>query len=200
MKKDDKPPSTEVKDQKSDQGATSGNTGDGGSTSGVRYAALAVLLPLLLCLGPMFWVDSQISNQKSRNDYLKKEIADAEQRMQELADYPSLKAKYLARTNVHSNLRADGRTSVVQLLGELSRRFPQGISLRSMQLQGDKLTLAGTALSGAAVEDLGGRLAESGLMASFAPVITQTEIEGGQVEFTLIQRVKFKTVLQGEGQ
>jgi type IV pilus assembly protein PilN len=137
-------------------------------------------------------VNSKISNQKIRNEFLESEIAAAEERIQEIADYPKLKAQYLDRIEVYSHLRSDSRTSMVQLLGELSRRLPEGISLRSMQLQGDKLSLAGIALSGEVVDLLSRRLAKSGLMASSAPNITLTEIEEGRVEFTFRQRVDFE--------
>jgi Tfp pilus assembly protein PilN len=194
-----KPPSTELNDQNPDREEIAGNNRKNSSSIRIKYIAIAVLTPLLLCLGPVLWVHSQISNQQTRNEFLEEEIAAAEERIQEVADHPKLLSQYLAKLNVYSALRSNGRRGVVQLLGELSRRLPDGISLRSMQLQGDKLTLAGIALSGEAVERLGGRLAESGLMASSVPHITVTETEEGRVEFTFRQRVDFEGENRGEG-
>jgi Tfp pilus assembly protein PilN len=182
------PPSTEPKGQSAESKEAAQKDGNDGFQYHFRYTILALIIPLLLCLVPALWVEGEIAYQQSRNQFLEREIEAAEQRMQEIADLPSLKVQYLSKGMVYTHLRSDNWPDVVQMLGELSRRLPEGISVRSMKLQGGKLTLTGIALSGEAVELLNARLVESGLKAASDLQITLTELKEGRVGFTLEQR------------
>jgi type IV pilus assembly protein PilN len=193
------PPSTETEGQGLKPKEAAQKDGDGGFQGHLKYTALALLIPFLLCLAPALWIDSQISYQQVRNQFLEQEITAAEQHLQDIADFPDLRAQYLGRIAVYSHVRSDNWPDVVQLLGELSRRLPDGISLRSVKLQGGKLALSGIALSGEAVELFNQLLSESGLPSASALKITLTETKGGRFIFTLSQKEVSGSDLKGGG-
>jgi Tfp pilus assembly protein PilN len=83
-----------------------------------------------------------------------------------VSDLNPLKARLLARWSVYQSLRSDRTFGPVQLLGDVSRRLPEGILLDSMELRGNAFQLVGSARTSGDLEQFVERLAESDLMGS----------------------------------
>jgi len=103
--------------------------------------------------GVHFYFVSQIEYQQSRNNYLKKEIAEAEKKIKEIEKLESEKANLIARMEAVQKLEED-RSKVVYLLDALIEAVPPGVSFTSLTQKGDKVLIEGFAQSDARVASL----------------------------------------------
>lgn len=96
---------------------------------------------------------AKVSEQVSRNDFLKKET---EQLNKQIAEIKKLKDEIqalLSRKQVIETLQAD-RAQTVHLLDQLVEQMPDGIYLRSVTQKGGRVNLLGYAQSNARVSTL----------------------------------------------
>lgn len=110
-------------------------------------AMVAALLALFL------WhlqVQDQISHQKSRNAFLKAEIAQVDKKIREIKDLEKRRAELIARMNVIQQLQVS-RPQVVHLFDELVKTIPDGVYLEKLSQAGSEVTLEGWAQSNARV-------------------------------------------------
>jgi type IV pilus assembly protein PilN len=96
---------------------------------------------------------TRISYQERRNDYLKKEITVLEKQIIEIKKLREQTQSLLARKTVVENLQST-RSSVVHLLDQMLHILPDGIYLRSLKQNGDKISIVGYAQSNARVSTL----------------------------------------------
>ena len=119
-----------------------------------RNFLLQLLGAALLALGALagwhFYVQSQIDYQKSRNDFLRAEIAKVDRKIREIRDIDKKRAELIARMNVIQQLQVS-RPQVVHLFDELVKTIPEGVYLEKLVQNGDKVTLDGWAQSNARV-------------------------------------------------
>ncbi len=112
------------------------------------YAMLigAVVAGLLLVMAGIFVFDSRIEAQKSRNDYLNREIAKLEEQIREIERLEARRRQLIARKDVIERLQAN-RTQVVHLVDELVRTIPEGVRLSAIRHAAGMITLEGFAQS-----------------------------------------------------
>jgi len=119
------------------------------------YAALvaAALLGGLLAGIVYVWYETQISNQRSKNQYLQSEIKILEVQIKDIAALQSEIASLRARQQAVEDLQAD-RNLPVHLLNELVRQLPSGIYVTSLKQDNQTVTLTGAAQSNERVSEL----------------------------------------------
>ena len=122
----------------------------------------------------MFY-NGQISGQKERNDYLREQIAQVDAKIKEIEILDQKKAKLLARKEVIEKLQAN-RSQMVHLFDSLVRTIPDGVTLTSIQQDGEQLTLKGRSQSNARVSTYMRNLESSGWMTN--PELSVIEARG----------------------
>ena len=107
-----------------------------------------------LIAGVIFlWLQAQISSQDGLNGILTQEIQKLDNQIKDIAVLEAEIAALRARQQAVENLQAD-RNMPVQLLGELTRQFPEGVYITSMRQDNQLISLQGTAQSQERVSEL----------------------------------------------
>lgn len=122
----------------------------------VQFIALAVisLLAGVLLIGFVHVVMSaKISYQERRNTYLKQEIVILDKQIEEIKKLREQTESLLARKNVVERLQST-RADVVHLLDQMLRILPDGVYIKSLKQNGNKITMVGNAQSNARVSTL----------------------------------------------
>lgn len=112
-------------------------------------SALAVALVVLV----HGVIAGYISVQNDRNDFLKKENARLDKEIDEIKKLKEEIAALLARKQVIERLQSD-RANSVHLLEQLVRQVPDGVYLKTVKQQGNRVNLVGYAQSNARVSTL----------------------------------------------
>ena len=94
-----------------------------------------------------------ISAQESKNDFLKKEIAVLDNKIDQIKRLKEQTQALLARKQIIESLQRD-RAEAVRLLSELVKQVPEGVYIRSLKQEGVKISLNGYAQSNARVSTL----------------------------------------------
>jgi len=115
-------------------------------------AMVAVLGGLVILLG-FTALEGYISNQQSKNTFLKKEIGALDKQLEEIKRLKEQTAALLARKQVIESLQRD-RNETVFLLSELAKQIPDGVYLKSAKQSGASVKLNGLAQSNARVSTL----------------------------------------------
>ena len=92
-------------------------------------------------------------NQQRRNAYLQAEIVKLDKEIEDIKKLKEMTASLLARKKVVETLQT-GRAEVVHLLDELARQLPDGLYLKSVKQQGNRVTITGYTQSQARVSTL----------------------------------------------
>jgi type IV pilus assembly protein PilN len=98
-------------------------------------------------------IDTRISYQQRRNEYLKQQIVVLDKQIAEIKKLREQTQSLLARKTVVENLQST-RASVVHLLDQMLRILPDGIYLKNLKQTGDKISIVGYAQSNARVSTL----------------------------------------------
>lgn len=98
-------------------------------------------------------IDTQISYQERRNNYLKQEISVLDKQIEEIKKLREQTQSLLARKTVVENLQST-RSDVVHLLDQMLRILPEGVYLKSLKQSGYKISIVGNAQSSARVSTL----------------------------------------------
>ena len=107
----------------------------------------------LIILAVHIQIAGMINNQKSRNDFLKKEITKVEKQIKEINDLAKEKKRLLSRMEVIETLQRN-RPEVVHLFDEIVKVMPEGTYLSEMKQSSKSLELQGLAQSNARVSAL----------------------------------------------
>lgn len=118
----------------------------------VVAAMTAVLGAAVVLLVHGFYA-AKVSEQVSRNDFLKKETEKLDKDIEEIKKLKDEIAALLSRKQVIETLQAD-RAQTVYLLDQLVRQMPEGVYLRSVTQKGLRVSLVGYAQSNARVSTL----------------------------------------------
>lgn len=106
----------------------------------------AVLFGGLITYSYKLVVQGQISAQERRNEILRTEIAALDEQIAEINDLEAQKARMIARMEIIDQLQRS-RPEVVHLFDELVSVLPEGVYLRSVQQDGGRVQVQGTAQS-----------------------------------------------------
>jgi type IV pilus assembly protein PilN len=118
----------------------------------VVAAMTAVLAGAVVLLVHGFYA-TKMSEQVSRNDFLKKETEKLDKDIEEIKKLKDEIAALLSRKQVIETLQAD-RAQTVYLLDQLVRQMPEGVYLKSITQKGTRVSLVGYAQSNARVSTL----------------------------------------------
>ena len=120
---------------------------------------LAILAGMVAALGVAIVIlvhglfATQIAFQTDRNEFLKKENVQLDKAIEEIKKLRDEIAALLARKQVIERLQSD-RAQAVYLLDQLVHQVPDGVYLKSIKQQGQKVNLVGYAQSNARVSTL----------------------------------------------
>jgi type IV pilus assembly protein PilN len=103
---------------------------------------------IVFLVGTVF--DQKIKHQQHRNDLVKSEIRKLETRIKKIEELERTRARLISRKQVIERLQAS-RSMTVELLDNLAKSIPVGITLTSLRQQGPTLALVGTSQSNARV-------------------------------------------------
>jgi type IV pilus assembly protein PilN len=94
-----------------------------------------------------------VESQLNKNKFLKAEIAKVDKEVEEIQRLREQTAALLARKQIVETLQAN-RTEAVRLLDQLVRQLPDGIYLKSVKQNANKINLTGYAQSNARIATL----------------------------------------------
>lgn len=111
--------------------------------------ATAVVAVVVVFMVGMFF-DQKIRHQQFRNDLIRTEISGLEKRIKRIDELERTRARLISRKQVIEQLQAS-RSMTVELLDNLAKSIPVGVTLVSVKQQGLNLVLAGSSQSNARV-------------------------------------------------
>lgn len=119
------------------------------------YASLgaAALIGGLLAGAGYVWLQTQITEQQSKNSFLQAEIKKLDDEIKEISTLQAEISALSARQQAVEDLQGD-RNLPVHLLNELVRQLPDGVYLTSMKEDNRIVTLQGMAQSNERVSEL----------------------------------------------
>ncbi|MEX2131605.1 MAG: PilN domain-containing protein [Pseudohongiellaceae bacterium] len=119
---------------------------------------------LIIAGGLIFLVDryfrSEINTQIARNDFIRTEIQQLDERVSEINQLQQQKQEIRARMNVIQNLQGS-RPVIVRIFDELVRALPQGVYFSRIQREDTTMSIDGVAESYAMLTELMRRLDSS---------------------------------------
>ena len=119
----------------------------------IAFSVISVVLAGFLVGVVVLAIDSQISYQERRNNYLKQETAVLDKQIAEIKKLREQTQALLARKNVVEGLQST-RSDVVHLLDQMLRILPDGVYLNTLKQKGNKINLVGFTQSNARVSTL----------------------------------------------
>jgi type IV pilus assembly protein PilN len=114
---------------------------------------LVLILGCLIVFAVYTVIDGYLSAQQSRNDFIRREVALLDKQIDEIRRLREQAQALLARKQIIESLQQD-RAEAVLLLSELAKQMPEGVYLRSLKQEGQRIALAGYAQSSARVSTL----------------------------------------------
>ena len=111
-----------------------------------NFMVLGLIAAVAVVALGYFAMTSAIANQEERNNYLKQQIAEIDQKIKEIEDLERTKQNLLARMRVIEELQSS-RSATVHFFDELVNTIPDGITLSSIKQVGDTVTIEGIAES-----------------------------------------------------
>lgn len=109
----------------------------------------AILGVVLVFMVGLFF-DQKIRHQQFRNDLIKSEIRQLESRIKRIDELERTRARLISRKQVIEELQAS-RSMTVELLDNLAKSIPVGVTLAAVRQQGMTLALTGSSQSNARV-------------------------------------------------
>ena len=97
-----------------------------------------------------FGYEQKIKYQQSRNELVQQEIRLLEVRIKKIDELERTRARLISRKQVIERLQAS-RSMTVELLDNLARTIPVGVTLATVRQQGSTLALGGSSQSNARV-------------------------------------------------
>ena len=119
-----------------------------------RQFAMSALLTAIAGVAIVFLVsmgfDRAQNQQNMRNQAIQQEISRLQRQIRRIAELEETRARLLSRKEIIEDLQAS-RSLTVEMLDQLAKTVPMGITLNAMSQQGMNLRLSGTAQSNARV-------------------------------------------------
>jgi len=123
---------------------------------------MTAVLGIVLVFLAMSVFDQKIKHQQFRNQVIQKEITQLETRIKRIEELERTRARLLSRKQIIERLQAS-RSMTVELLDNLAKSIPVGVTLTSIRQQGPQLALVGTSQSNARVSAYLRELAQNDL-------------------------------------
>ncbi len=109
-----------------------------------------VILGIAVVFLVMTVFDQKINHQQLRNGVVKKEISKLEARIKKIDELERIRNRLISRKQVIERLQAS-RSMTVELLDNLAKSIPVGVTLVTVRQQGPNLELTGSSQSNARV-------------------------------------------------
>lgn len=149
----------------------------------------------LVCVGFSWMVmNFSIDNQRDRNAFLQKHIADLEIQVKEIKELKQRRAELLERMKIIQNLQGN-RPVITRVFSELVTSLPDGVFFTNIGLKGKQLSIIGTAESNNRVSSLMRKLDQSEWFEN--PNLTQVKANPAYGEQASNFTMSVKLVLPG---
>lgn len=119
----------------------------------IRLLALAAALGFALSVGYAAFVAAKISDQNQRNEFIRAENTKLDQQIKEISTLKQEIEALKARQQAVEDLQGD-RNQPVYLMDELVKQVPEGIYLRALKQDNQRVALTGHAQSNERVSEL----------------------------------------------
>lgn len=119
----------------------------------LRLLALAAVSGLALAVAYAGFMASKISDQNQRNDFIRAENAKLDQEIKEISMLKQEIEALKARQQAVEDLQSD-RNQPVYLMDELVKQVPEGVYLRALKQDNQRVALSGYAQSNERVSEL----------------------------------------------
>jgi type IV pilus assembly protein PilN len=165
-----------------------------------RQFAMSALLTAITGVVIVFLVslafDRAINQQNARNQTIQSEINRLQVQIRRIAELEETRARLLSRKQIIEELQAS-RSLTVEMLDQLAKTIPMGVTLNSISQQGMNLRLAGTSQSNARVSAYLQSLADNELFVDpdLGFVRAAEEPENSQEPFDFSLAVKLRSPL-----
>jgi type IV pilus assembly protein PilN len=177
-----------------------------------RQFMMSLLLTSILGVVLVFLVgmifDQAIQKQQVRNQTIKAEITRLEAQIRRIEELEETRSRLLSRKQVIEQLQAS-RSLTVEMLDQMAKSIPVGVTLNSIEQQGMNVTLSGTSQSNARVSAYLQALADNDLFVEpdLTFVRTAANPENATEPFEFSLRVKIRNraaeqegeIMDGEG-
>jgi type IV pilus assembly protein PilN len=150
-----------------------------------RRTQFYALLLVAMGLAAVVWfigytvIESRISQQVEKNDFLRSEIAILDKQIAEIKSLRQQTEALLARKRVIELLEAN-RAETVHVFNEFAQRVPEGIYLKKITQTGTRINLQGYAQANARVSTLMHNLEDSPILEKPELVEIRAEVVGGR--------------------
>lgn len=141
----------------------------------ISTSLLALVCLALINLFVWLQVGQSINEQKGRNDFLDKRIAELDQKIKEISSLETEKQSLLERMSIIQKLQGS-RPEIVRVFDELVRAVPDGMYLTGVKEDATDITLTGNAQSNARVSSFMRQLDESELFENPKLDVIQTAV------------------------
>jgi len=112
----------------------------------IAMMGVAVAVAAVVFGASYLMMKNAIDLQNDRNEYLKQQIADVDQKIKEIQELEKVKNNLLARMRVIEELQAS-RSATVHFFDEVVNTLPEGVTLTSIKQAGNLVTVEGAAES-----------------------------------------------------
>lgn len=119
----------------------------------IRMLALAAALGLAASVAYAAFIATKISDQNQRNEFIRAENAKLDQQIKEISTLRQEIEALKARQQAVEDLQSD-RNQPVYLMDELVKQVPEGIYLRALKQDNQRVALSGYAQSNERVSEL----------------------------------------------
>lgn len=162
-------------------------------------ALLTAVLGVVLVFIVGMYFDQRIAHQEARNRTIQAEITRLESQIRRIEELEETRARLLSRKRIIERLQAS-RSLTVELLDQLAKTIPVGITLNTITQQGMAVTLAGTSQSNARVSAYLQSLADNQLFIEpDLSIVRAAETPGNAVEpYDFEIRVKLRPIAEEE--
>lgn len=165
---------------------------------------IVVLTLVAIITGLIFWlvgqvIDTQISNQNARNLFLQTQITALESQIAEIKRIKESKSAIEQRMALIEQLQSS-RNLAPQVLDELARIVPQGVSFKSLQRIGASIQVRGTSESNNRLAEFMRQLETSRVFTSgeLSSIVADTSATDAVSEFTLTFSISEQVALEKE--
>ena len=167
---------------------------------------IIVLAFVAIMTGLLFWfigqiIDTQISNQNSRNQYLQTQITALDSQIAGIKRIKESKSAIEQRMALIEQLQSS-RNLAPQVLDELARIVPQGVSFKSLQRTGYSIQVRGTSESNNRLAEFMRQLETSKVFSSgeLSSIVADTSATDAVSEFTLTFAITEQVAMEKEQQ
>lgn len=167
---------------------------------------LSVLMTFILGVILVFLIglvfDQKISYQQARNQTIQEEIGRLQARINRIRQLEQTRARLLSRKRIIEELQAS-RSMTVEMLDQLAKSIPVGLTLNSVSQQGVNIRLNGSSQSNARVSAYLQSLADNPLFVDPQLSVVRIAQRGTGVptepyEYIISAKIKSKIAKEGE--